>query len=144
MGKENKKSKPREAVPGSAPAGVPFNNPFAQLRAAQAPPMAESAAAPSPGTDTESTTGATSSSPRFGGKLVLRRERKGHGGKTVTVLEGVAQPPEALAELARELARALGSGVRVDGSSLVIAGDQRERLATWLRAHGASQVVLGN
>ena len=34
----------------------------------------------------------------FGGatKIVLRRERKGHGGKTVTVIEGLRLPPSAL------------------------------------------------
>ena len=76
------------------------------------------------------------------GKLVLRRERKGHGGKTVTVVEGL--PPEALAAACKALKTALGCGAVVDGATVVVQGDQVERGAAFLTARGARQVVRGN
>src|SRR6185503_16404460 len=52
----------------------------------------------------------------FGGakKLVVRRERKGRGGKTATVVEGIRVSPSALERIAREMRRALGCGASVD------------------------------
>src|SRR5437762_10703019 len=60
----------------------------------------------------------------FGGatKIVLRRERKGHGGKTVTVVEGFRLPPSALEKIARELKRALGCGATLDGARIIVQG----------------------
>jgi len=75
---------------------------------------------------------------------VLRRERKGRGGKTVTLLSGLALPPARLDALARALRTALGCGARVDGATIVLQGDLAPRAEAWLRAHGAQQVVRGN
>jgi len=81
--------------------------------------------------------------PRFAamGKLVVRRERKGRGGKTVTVLEGL--PPDDAAQVARELRKTLGCGVGVEDGVLILQGDQTERAATWLEGRGARRVVRG-
>ena len=78
------------------------------------------------------------------GKAVVRQERKGRGGKTVTVIDGsaISRVPE-LDELARAMRKALGTGARVEGSKLVLQGDQREKAAAWLRGRGA-RVVIGN
>lgn len=78
----------------------------------------------------------------FAPKVVVRRERKGRGGKTVTCVAGVAAA--ARPELARRLARALGCGGGVQGEELVLQGDQVERAARWLREQGAPRVVEGN
>jgi translation initiation factor 1 len=78
------------------------------------------------------------------GKLVLNRERKGRGGKTVTLLRGVALQGEPLAAFARELRQALGTGGSVEDDAIVLAGDQAERAAAWLRERGAARVVIGN
>ena len=82
----------------------------------------------------------------FGGatKLVVRRERKGRGGKTATVVEGIRLPPSALERVARELRCALGCGASVDDGRLVVQGDLAPRVADWLAAHGARRVVVGN
>ena len=81
----------------------------------------------------------------FGGarKIVLRRERKGRGGKTATVIEGLALPPSALQRIARELKRALGCGAAIEGNTIVVQGDMATRIDAWLVARGAPKVVVG-
>lgn len=81
--------------------------------------------------------------PTLKGKLVLRRERKGRGGKTVTVLTGNDLPSGALEPLARELRRGLGCGSRVEGQTIVLQGDIADRACEWLRERGAKNVVCG-
>ena len=76
------------------------------------------------------------------GKLVVRRERKGRGGKTVTVIEGL--PFAALPEFARALKKSLGCGATVEDRSLVLLGDLGERAREWLAARGARRVVVGS
>jgi translation initiation factor 1 len=78
------------------------------------------------------------------GKIVVRRERKGHGGKTATIVAGIRLPARDLERLARTLRRALGCGASVDGDHLVVQGDQGPRVQEWLAAQGARRVVLGN
>lgn len=78
------------------------------------------------------------------GKLVVRRERKGHGGKTATVIDGLNLPPSKLDALARALRIAFGCGSRVEGSRVVLQGERAPAVETWLRQRGARQVVIGN
>ena len=78
------------------------------------------------------------------GKLVVRRERKGRGGKTATMVTGLTLKPKELDALAKELKRALGCGATVDGPTIVVGGDLTERVAQWLQQHGAKRVVIGN
>src|SRR5262245_10162910 len=75
----------------------------------------------------------------------VRRERSGRGGKTVTVAEGPGLAGRRdLEALAREAAKALGVGARVEQGALVLQGDQGERLAAWLVARGFARVERGN
>lgn len=62
------------------------------------------------------------------GKIVLRVQRKGRGGKTVTLLStpGGGLSPPALEPLAKDLRKALGCGARVEDGSVVIQGDNSE------------------
>lgn len=72
------------------------------------------------------------------GRLALRMERKGRGGKTVTVIDGV---PAAQAKgVAKALKKHLGSAARIEGADIVVQGDLRERIASWLGAKGARDV----
>ncbi len=89
---------------------------------------------------------AASAAIDFGGakKLVVRRERKGRGGKTATVIEGIRVSPSALERIARELRRALGCGASVAEGTLVVQGDLVARVERWLVEHGAPKVVVGN
>ena len=101
-----------------------------------APPSAPVSRPPAPSPDAPELTRC--------GKLTVRRERKGHGGKTATVVTGLTCSARDLDRLARALRRALGCGASVDGDRLVVQGDQASRVQTWLTAQGARRVVLGN
>jgi translation initiation factor 1 len=78
------------------------------------------------------------------GKITLRREKKGRGGKTVTVIAGLNWPTRQLDELARTLRKAFGCGSSVAGDTVVLQGDMTARAERWLLDHGARQVVIGN
>jgi translation initiation factor 1 len=67
---------------------------------------------------------------------VLRLEKKGRGGKSVTVVAGLPRNQAFLRELATALKRACGSGGAVADDSVEIQGDQRERLRPLLLARG--------
>jgi len=75
---------------------------------------------------------------------VLRREKNGRGGKTVTVVEGVKLSPSALESVARTLRHALGCGASVAGATIVVQGDMAARLEPWLWARGVPQVIVGS
>ena len=78
------------------------------------------------------------------GKLVLRRERKGRGGKTATVIEGLGLPAKTLDTALRALRKTLGCGGNLEGERVVLHGDLPERAEAWLRGHGAKRTVIGN
>ena len=65
-------------------------------------------------------------------------ERKGRGGKTVTVIDGVSAAQ--MKGVAKALRKHLGTAARVEGNDIVVQGDLRDRVASWLRAHGARDV----
>ena len=67
---------------------------------------------------------------------VLRLERKGRGGKTVTVVGGLPRNPAFLAALAAELKRACDTGGTATEEAVEIQGDHRERLRALLAAKG--------
>lgn len=74
-------------------------------------------------------------------KVVVRFTRKGHGGKTVTVVSGVAL--HALEELCGEMKRALGCGARVEDDAIVLQGELVERAVAFVEKRGAKRVVRG-
>ena len=78
------------------------------------------------------------------GKVTLRREKKGRGGKTVTIISGLGLQSDRLEQLARTLRKALGCGSIVEGRNVVLQGDMTTRAAVWLRTQGAKQIVIGN
>lgn len=73
-------------------------------------------------------------------KIVVRMERKGHGGKTCTAVEGL---PAAMQEsTAKALRGAMGTGARVEEGRVIVQGDLRDRVAEWLQKQGAKRVVV--
>jgi translation initiation factor 1 len=118
------------------PDPAPRSNPFAALRARLGPALPPGAApAPSPQPSPPK--------PVFE-RVTVRRERAGRGGKTVTLAEGPGFLGRKLEPLAKEAARALGVGARVEKGALVLQGDQCERLAAWLQERGFERVERGN
>ena len=77
-------------------------------------------------------------------RITVRIERTGRGGKTVTIAEGPGLHGRKLEPLAKEIARGMGTGARVESSAIVVQGDQRERLVVWLEKHGFGGAVAGN
>ena len=80
--------------------------------------------------------------PIFLEKVVVRFTRKGHGGKTVTVVSGVA--PYALEGMCTELKKGLGCGARVQDGDVVLQGDLVDRTIALLEKKGAKKIVRGS
>ncbi len=78
--------------------------------------------------------------PIVGAKLLVRRSRKGRGGKTTTQVEGLSGDAAQLKAVAKLLGKALGCGAFVEDDLVVIQGDQRGRLVKELEARGARRV----
>lgn len=66
----------------------------------------------------------------------LRIEKKGRGGKTVTVIDGLPRNAAFLKELSQELKRACGTGGSVFETGVEIQGDMRERVRAVLLGKG--------
>lgn len=130
------------------------HNPFAALRKEGATPSSslENArelpvadAAPRGGRDHGSrSSGAKQSKPVVHAGIVVRREKKGRGGKAVTIVEGAGLAGSDLDELARELAKSLGAGARVEEGTIVVQGEQSERVVAALQKRGFGGIVRGN
>ena len=66
----------------------------------------------------------------------VRSEKKGRGGKTVTVVYGLPRNTEFLQELSRDLKRACGAGGTVLDDGVEIQGELRERVREALMKRG--------
>ena len=94
-----------------------MNNPFAKLKDLRdALPPGESQA--------KSTALPASKQPekKPPSRAVLRYERKGRGGKEVTLVEQLALDAAGLEAWCRDARKALGCGGSVEGGALVLAG----------------------
>ncbi len=69
-------------------------------------------------------------------KLTIRRDRKGRGGKTVTVINGFQHTPATLTKLAKTLKAQCGSGGTAKAESIEIQGDHRDKVGEALQAMG--------
>jgi translation initiation factor 1 len=76
-------------------------------------------------------------------QLVVRFERAGRGGKTVTIAEGPALAGRRLDVIASAAAKALGVGARVESNAIVVQGEQTERLAAWFAKQGYAAITVG-
>lgn len=67
--------------------------------------------------------------PQKQGVVYLRRETKGRGGKTVTIVDGLTGN---LKQWKKELQRLCGSGGTVKGNVIEIQGDHRNKIFKYL------------
>jgi len=74
--------------------------------------------------------------PQGDGVVRVSRESKGRGGKTVTLVRGVALAPDALAALGKRLRSACGSGGTLKDGVLEVQGDHAERVVNLLQQEG--------
>lgn len=70
------------------------------------------------------------------GTVRVSREKQGRGGKTVTVVRGLALAPDALAVLGKRLRSACGTGGTAKDGLLELQGDQVERVLALLAEDG--------
>jgi translation initiation factor 1 len=120
-----KKSEP------TPPPAAPFHNPFAGLAGRRE----ELAAGPPPEPERKP-------APAGPARAVIRYERKGHGGKEVTLVEKLELPPRELERWIKEARSALGCGGTVQDGALVLQGDQRPRLQKWLAGRGVRRISV--
>jgi translation initiation factor 1 len=66
----------------------------------------------------------------------LRLEKKGRGGKTVTVIDGLPRNTAFVDALAHELKRGCGTGGTAREGAVELQGDHREKAAALLSARG--------
>jgi len=81
--------------------------------------------------------------PKGPARAVVRLERKGRGGKEVTVVEQLGLGPRELDEWLSALKGALGCGGTAAEGAIVLQGDQRKRLPEILEARGVRRVTVG-
>ncbi|MFA5515521.1 MAG: translation initiation factor Sui1 [Desulfuromonadales bacterium] len=74
--------------------------------------------------------------PAGDGIVRIRRESKGRGGKTVTVITGLPLQGAALREVAGELKRRCGCGGTVKEGVVEIQGDHADLLLAELKTRG--------
>jgi translation initiation factor 1 len=113
-------------------------DPFAALEALRSSlPAGPAPSAPG------SSPGKPVATPKPPARAVVRMERKGRGGKEVTVVDKLGLKPAALEDWCRALKQALGCGGAVDGELIVLQGDLRARLPAVLTARGIEKVTIG-
>ena len=111
-----------------------FASPFAGLAGLrEALPAASLAPAPKP----------APAEKKGPARAVVRREKKGRGGKEVTVVEQLGLNPRDLEVWLKDLKNKLGCGGVIEGDSLVLQGDQRDRTRALLEAKGVRKIIAG-
>jgi len=118
-------------------------NPFGTLSAAGLPQCTP--AQPTPGAGPAGQPAKADAAPKKNrGRVEVRRETGGRGGKTVTTASGfvgIGLPEKE--ELAKKIQKACGAGGTVKGGQIEIQGDKREAVARILAAAGFQPVMAG-
>ncbi len=68
--------------------------------------------------------------------VYVARDRKGRGGKTVTVMSGFQHDPNTLKKMLKEFKNFCGAGGTLKEDEMEIQGDHRDKLMDKLRAMG--------
>jgi len=78
----------------------------------------------------------TTNLPANAQKLTVRKEKKGRGGKTVTVVEGYKGNPQTLETLCKKVKQQCGVGGSVDRKTFIIQGDKADQVVKILIKEG--------
>jgi translation initiation factor 1 len=125
--------------------GALGQNPFAALSGSglpAGPKVVAGAGGPASGSATPTATGTRNAKNR--GRVDIKRETGGRGGKTVTVVSGfvgIGLPEKE--QLAKKMRAACGCGGTVKDGQIEIQGDQRETVARILSEAGFRPVFAG-
>jgi translation initiation factor 1 len=135
-------SKPADKVRMDGGTGL-GQNPFGALSAAGLPvaPAAKPTGSAAP---TNHVAMNRSAPNKNRGRVDIRRETGGRGGKTVTIVDGfigIGLPEKE--QLAKKMRAACGCGGTVKDGAIEIQGDQREKIAAILAEAGFRPVFAG-
>ncbi|HLX65431.1 MAG TPA: translation initiation factor [Puia sp.] len=72
-------------------------------------------------------------------KLKVRLDTRQRAGKAVTLVEGYVGPALELEELGRQLKAFCGTGGSVKDGLIIIQGDQRDKITSWLQKNSYAQ-----
>lgn len=86
---------------------------------------------------------AAKAAPVGDGAVKVSRQTKGRGGKTVTIVKGVALDAMALALLGKQLRAACGSGGTVKDGVIEVQGDHCDLVVETLKKQGHKAVRAG-
>lgn len=127
------RAKKRIATDG---AGSLSDNPFGGLELGNLPK--------GPAVTPKAASSAGSGSKKSRGRLDVRREKSGRGGKTVTVVSGwLGIAVEEKQALAKSIQKRCGVGGAVKGGNIEIQGDKREEVRAVLEKAGFRVVFAG-
>jgi translation initiation factor 1 len=115
---------------------------LAELAAGQPKAQPAPSAAPPPAQPQKNPAAAV---PSLQGNTPVRvgRERKGRGGKTVSIISGVMSREAGQQALLKLLKGKLGTGGTLEDGAIVIQGDHRERIVEILNELGYKAKVAG-
>ena len=78
------------------------------------------------------------------GKIVVRKESKGRGGKAATLIRGIDLTGAPLEALVKKLKTKLGTGATIDDDgAIAVQGEQIDRVIALLVAEGFQRVKAG-
>jgi len=112
--------------------------------AASASVAADEPVQPEPASSTSASAAPASTVFSRAPRLVVRRERKGHGGRTATRIEGLIGSTRELERAVGEIKRALGCGATLERGDVIVQGAQGDRLLAFLEERGARKIVVGS
>ncbi len=68
--------------------------------------------------------------------LIAKLEKKGRGGKTVSIIEGFVGTQKDLKNLAKDLKNKCGTGGSVKNGTIIIQGNVRDKIMNYLKEKG--------
>ena len=86
---------------------------------------------------------AARAAPAGDGTVRVSRQSKGRGGKTVTLVRGLALDDAALAAMGKRLRTACGAGGTVKDGVLEVQGEHVARVVEWLKQQGFAAKQAG-
>ncbi len=75
--------------------------------------------------------------------LEAKIEKKGRGGKTVSIIEGFVGSKEDIKSLAKEIKNYCGTGGSVKGDKIIIQGNVRDKIMPFLKERGYNVKRVG-
>ncbi len=95
-----------------------------------------------PETDTTTQAEDKDEAPVQSGRLDIVFERKGRAGKCATIITGFTTGDSEVERLASELKRSLGTGGSARGGEILIQGDRRKDVLTFLTSKGLKARII--